>query len=57
VSRVRNRGLYRKAPLWRAEITVNGKTYKLGSYPTPEEAHAAYCAKAKELHGEFARTG
>ena len=29
--------------------------HSLGYYATPEEAHAAYCAKATELHGHFHR--
>lgn len=40
---------------WKAEIRARGKRYHLGYFDTPEEAHTAYCAAAKELHGEFAR--
>jgi hypothetical protein len=40
---------------WRASIHVNGKQKFLGYYDTPEEAHAAYCAAAREYYGEFAR--
>lgn len=40
---------------WHASITHNKKCISLGYYDTAEEAHAVYVAKAKELHGEFAR--
>lgn len=40
---------------WTASIHINGRLKHIGCFATPEEAHAAYCAKAKELHGEFAR--
>ena len=40
---------------WTAKITVGNKTSNLGRFPTPEEAHSAYCAAARKLHGEFAR--
>lgn len=46
-----------KKKLWRAEITINGKKKHLGYFDTPEHAHQAYCAKAQELHGEFANDG
>lgn len=42
---------------WIATIAVNGKTHYLGSFFTPEEAHAAYCAAAERLHREFANFG
>lgn len=38
-----------------ARITVNGSVKWLGSYPTAEQAHAAYVKAATILHGEFAR--
>jgi hypothetical protein len=40
---------------YRANIVLNYKQKHLGYFNTPEEAYAAYCAAAKELHGEFAR--
>ena len=38
---------------WCSSISNNGVNFYLGSFETPEKAYAAYCAKAKELHGEF----
>jgi hypothetical protein len=40
---------------WTATISCNRKQMHLGTFATAEAAHAAYCAKAIELHGEFAR--
>lgn len=45
----RNRARYR------AQVRANGKRLFLGLFHTPEEAYAAYCKKAKELHGVFCR--
>lgn len=38
---------------WVARIGRNYQNYNLGRFDTPEEAHAAYCKAAAELHGEF----
>lgn len=40
--------------LWRARITVDGKTIHLGLFKTQDEAYAAYCIAAEKHHGEFA---
>jgi hypothetical protein len=40
---------------WHAQIRVDGQRFGLGYHPTPEEAHAAYVAAARRLHGDFAR--
>jgi hypothetical protein len=41
---------------WQATIYAEGINYYLGRFDTPKAAHNAYCAAAKQLHGEFART-
>jgi hypothetical protein len=40
---------------WVATITVGRRQRHLGFFDDPAEAHAAYCAAAGEMHGEFAR--
>lgn len=40
---------------WRAQITAYGKRETVGTFNTPEAAHAAYCEAAEKFHGEFAR--
>lgn len=40
---------------WRARIWCNGQSIHIGFFTTLEEAAAAYCVKARELFGEFAR--
>lgn len=42
---------------WKAQITVNGKTYRLGLYNDMEDAAVAYSTIAKILHGEFSHLG
>ena len=38
---------------FRAQIRERGALRHLGYFDTPTAAHAAYCAAAKSLHGEF----
>jgi len=50
------RGVYfdKNGDRFRACISVNNKTLKLGSFKTHGEARAAYNKKAKEVHGDLA---
>ena len=40
---------------WRAQMSIYGKSIKIGRFDTKEEAAKAYLAKAQELRGEFAK--
>jgi hypothetical protein len=40
---------------YRARVRCKGTVYDCGLHNTPAAAHAAYAARAKELHGEFSR--
>jgi hypothetical protein len=51
------KGVSRYRKKFMATIQHEGKQQFLGCFVTPEAAHAAYCARAKELFGEFARFG
>jgi hypothetical protein len=50
------RQTHTKTNPFRARIWVDGKNLNLGSFPTVEQAAAAYDAAARRLHGEFACT-
>lgn len=45
---------------WKPEIVstiaVEGQKIRIGSFATEEDAHAAYCAASKVLHGDHGRT-
>lgn len=49
------KGVRHHAQKYQARIAKDGKPVILGSFDTPEAAHAAYAAAAEHLHGEFAR--
>lgn len=42
---------------WVARIKKDNKKYFIGNFESAEEAYRAYCAKAVEIHGEFANLG
>lgn len=48
------RGVHKKLNRFVAYISVNNKRVHLGSFKTPEDAHAAYLAALPRYHGEFA---
>ena len=50
-------GFDRRRKQYRSRIQIHGKEVWLGYFDTPEAAHAAYCAAAEKMHGEFANTG
>lgn len=49
------RGVQKFRNCYRAYIRTGTKRLFLGTFATAEGAYEAYCAKAKEVHGEFAR--
>jgi len=40
---------------WKAQITVNGKRYRLGLFNTPKEASEAYLKAKEQLHPKYLR--
>jgi hypothetical protein len=51
------KGVSQKKNRFRAMVRSAGKRNHLGYFDTAEEAHAAYCKAARELHGEFWNPG
>jgi hypothetical protein len=49
------KGVSRKKNSYSAQITVRGKSIKLGCYKTPKEAAEAYERAARQYYQEFAR--
>jgi HNH endonuclease/AP2 domain len=47
--------LCRKSGRWHAFIRSKRRRIYLGSFPTPQAAHAAYVVAARKLFGKFAR--
>ncbi|MGZ8188476.1 MAG: HNH endonuclease, partial [Methylosarcina sp.] len=48
------RGVYKNGNKFQAKIRVDGNQTYLGSFDTPEAAHAVYLEAAKKAFGEFA---
>lgn len=49
------KGVCKNNNKWQSQIKIDGKKIYLGLYDTPEEAHAVYVVKAKELFGDYAK--
>ena len=43
-----------KTNKWQAQIKANRVLHNIGFFSSKEEAYAAYCKAAEELHGQFA---
>jgi len=50
------KGVTKRGSSYRSHIRKDGIKYNLGTFSSPQEAHAAYALKAIEFFGEFART-
>lgn len=52
-SKIFPKGVGRNGDRYTADITINHKTYHLGTFDTIKEAYNVYLEKAKELQGEY----
>lgn len=43
-------GAFKNGTGWVARVNVDGRRVNLGTYPTPEEAHAAYVLGKRSMH-------
>jgi HNH endonuclease len=50
------KGVSHRRGKWYANICKRGRKQFLGTFSTPQAAHAAYAKAARNLFGEFART-
>jgi hypothetical protein len=51
------KGAYKRGNKWQAKMRHNNKTIHLGTFNTPQAAHAAYCHAAKKQYGKFFYSG
>lgn len=49
------KGVFNVNGRYRASMSFGGRTFHLGTFTTPEEAHEVYMSAARAKHGEFAR--
>lgn len=47
--------LHKRTGKWQAEISLGGVKSYLGLFSRPEDAHNAYVAASRDMHGEFGR--
>lgn len=49
------KGVQKHGRAWRAQLWKDGGNFHIGPFSTKEEAHAAYVAAHREVHGEYSR--
>lgn len=50
------KGVWKTGNVYSARLTVEGDRIYLGTFPTEQEAHDAYCKASEQLHGMFGCT-